>query len=108
MIKFERYINEDGKVAVLVSPGYGAGWSTWQSGDEEMFCMDKGLVEMRLRDATADEVEKYLRGRVAGYISTLGWGNVEIEWLDPGTQFTITEYDGSESLHLIADLSMTA
>lgn len=25
----------DGKVAVLVSPGFGAGWSTWNGDDED-------------------------------------------------------------------------
>ena len=29
MSKVERYINEDGKVGVLISGGFGAGWSTW-------------------------------------------------------------------------------
>ena len=27
MSKVERYINEDGKVGVLISGGFGAGWS---------------------------------------------------------------------------------
>jgi hypothetical protein len=104
----EKYVNEKGQVAVLVSPGFGAGWSTWAGGDEEFYAMDKGLIELRLRNATAGEVEKYCES-VKGETPYMGgWEDVKIRWLDPGTQFTIKEYDGSESLHLISDLSMTA
>lgn len=31
----ERFTREDGKVAVLISPDYGAGWSTWVSEEDE-------------------------------------------------------------------------
>ena len=34
----------DGKVAVLVSPGHGAGWSTWNAEHEEIL-FDPAIVE---------------------------------------------------------------
>ena len=38
-------IEQDGKVAVLYSPGYGAGWSSWASDDQrEALCMDARIV----------------------------------------------------------------
>ena len=47
MNKVERYINEDGKVGVLISGGFGAGWSTWaDSKDREFFLFDRGLVKL--------------------------------------------------------------
>lgn len=30
----EKYYNQNGELAVLISPGFGAGWSTWN--DEGM------------------------------------------------------------------------
>lgn len=38
-------IERDGKVAVLYSPGYGAGWSTWADARySETLCMDARIV----------------------------------------------------------------
>lgn len=41
----ERFTREDGKVAVLISPEYGAGWSAWVSEeDEEALVFDAKIV----------------------------------------------------------------
>jgi hypothetical protein len=32
-----------------------------------------------------------------------GFNQIEIEWVEPGTQFRIDEYDGSESLELLGE-----
>ena len=37
-------IEKNGKVAVLYSSGYGAGWSTWNEGHREALCMDARIV----------------------------------------------------------------
>ncbi len=38
-------IEKDGKVAVLYSPGFCAGWSTWADCDQkEALCMDARIV----------------------------------------------------------------
>ena len=51
----EYYYNEDGtKVAVLVSPGYGAGWSTW---NDDTLAYDKRVVEFWL---THKDNEKFM------------------------------------------------
>ena len=43
-MSFEKHI-VDGKVAILYSPGFGAGWSTWASGDtDKAMAMDRDLV----------------------------------------------------------------
>lgn len=52
----ERFTREDGKVAVLISPEYGAGWSTWVSEeDEEALLFDTQMVQAVLagQDRTA-------------------------------------------------------
>jgi len=106
----------DGKVAVLISPGFGAGWSTWASEHAwstwasehaEFALFDKGLVELAERGATTDEVETYLASKDMDFYKG-GWRDVEIRWLDQGTRFTVEEYDGSESLRMIEDLAFTA
>ena len=111
MSKVERYINEDGKVGVLISGGYGAGWSTWaDSKDREFFLFDRGLVTLALEKEAAwisqdnpviemntEELEDYLKENgIDSY--TGGWAGVYVKWMDQGTEFIVEEYDGSESL----------
>lgn len=103
----EKYVNDSGQIGVLVSGGFGAGWSTWGE-DSNFLSMDKTLVEMKLNNAPQEEVEAYcekVKG-VAPYMG--GWDDARVEWIDKGTSFTIEEYDGSESLRTISNLSMTA
>ena len=107
MDKVERYINEEGKVGVLISGGYGAGWSTWAGNqDREFLLFDRGLVELVLEKEAAYEkqidksfvdVEKYLHANNRDPY-TGGWAGVYVKWMDPGTEFIVEEYDGSESL----------
>lgn len=100
----------DGKVAVLYSPGFGAGWSTWAGGNEEFYVFDGGLVALAERKATSGDVEDYLKEKFGQdhYHYLGGWEQVRIEWLDQGARFVIEEYDGSESLRVVDDLRYTA
>lgn len=77
----------DGMVAVLVSPGYGAGWSTWSSNPSIMF--DPAIVEW---------VENGKVGHPPTEEYPGGLGEVEIHWLPVGAKFRIDEYDGHETL----------
>ena len=87
----------DGKVAVLYSPGFGAGWSTW--GDDGQFMVfDRGLVELAERRAPEAEVEAYILTKFPDSPYMGGWDGVQIEWLPIGTSFDVNEYDGSESI----------
>ena len=113
MDKVERYINEEGKVGVLISGGYGAGWSTWANDkDREFLLFDRGLVELVFEkeaayesrddewqkiDKSFDDVAEYLHANNRD-IYTGGWAGVYVKWMDPGTEFIVEEYDGSESL----------
>ena len=105
----EKYVNGDGEVGVLVSRGYGAGWSTWSTAPEFM-AMDKTLVQMKLDNATEEEVQEYLsayKHDVAGGY-TGGWNDCVVVWLDKGQSFRIDEYDGSETITTVDSLSLTA
>lgn len=89
----------DGKVAVLISPGYGAGWSSWGNDDLRYFMLfDPGLVGLALASADADDVEAYLsqKGIETPYLG--GWGSIKVQWVPVGTTFRVHEYDGFETL----------
>ena len=97
----------DGKVAVLVSPGFGAGWSTWayNGGEDSRDFMlhDPTLVGMVERGASVEEIEAYVRS-VHPDTYCGGADDLTIEWLPVGTAFRIHEYDGSESLEIRDDM----
>jgi hypothetical protein len=94
------------KVAVLVSAGYGAGWSTWVSDEyyRELFLFHPKLVQMvedgRGLEITSEWMEKEL-GIDDVYVG--GTNGLYIEWVPVGTKFIIHEYDGHESLKTIDD-----
>lgn len=84
----------DGKVAVLVSPGFGAGWSTWQ-GYECLFTPEvvEWVLAGKPRDAQPDWENLYDEEFYAG-----GAEDLYIVWVPIGRKFRVTEYDGAENL----------
>ena len=94
----------DGKVAVLVSPGCGAGWSTWFA----------GTADMRAWYLFAPEVVAWVEAGKPGGLARLeelagsaycgGGMDLEIEWLPIGTKFRVTEQNGSEEIELADDM----
>lgn len=103
-MEFERRYDDQGLVAVLISPGFGAGWSTWCSADSQREAMlfDSRLVDYILQTGT----EGF--GAFAeslGYDTYMGGvDDIQVEWLEPGTRFLVDEYDGSESIRTFDDL----
>ena len=94
----------DGKVAVLYSPGYGAGWSTW-NGDKyrEFLLHDEKLADL-VEFNQQDKIEEYVKSLYPGeYVCVLGAHQLQVEWVSPGTQFRIEEYDGSERIEFNDD-----
>jgi hypothetical protein len=81
-------------VAVLISPSYGAGWSTW--GTPNM-AFDGELAQAILNDLPNSELLK-IASKNWPNAHTGGLYNLEIVWVKQGTQFIIDEYDGYESL----------
>jgi hypothetical protein len=105
---FEKRYNEEGQVAVLISPGFGAGWSTWARGEahSEAMIFDSRLVDHVL--VNGNESLAYYAESL-GYTSYMGGAkDVEVIWLEPGTRFFIEEYDGSESIRTFEDLCYIA
>jgi hypothetical protein len=90
----------DGKVAVLYSPGWGAGWSTWNAQYPELV-FDSVIVDFVLNKS-----ENWYEG-ILSYCSmvypdayTGGVDTLEVEWLPVGTHFLIEEFDGNESIQV--------
>jgi hypothetical protein len=104
---WEKY-EQDGKVAVLISPGFGAGWATWA--DEELqqqFAMDRRLVEVVLaKGQPTEELMDEIFGE--DQYRYMGGLPVIVEWVDKGRPFYIHEYDGSETIKTTDDLIWTA
>lgn len=88
----------DGKVAVLVSHGFGAGWSTWNEYEDILMFHPKlvGMVEQGKEKQISEEWCENNLGLKDIYCG--GASDLTIYWLDEGTPFRIDEYDGSESL----------
>lgn len=105
-----RYV-KDGKVAVLLSWGYGSGWSTWNRNYPNI-AFDPFIVECVLEhnqlegDAKLDHLD-VLISKVVEYSKEaypdaclIGVWALGIEWVPVGEKFRIQEYDGSEAIIL--------
>ena len=90
----------DGHVAVLYSPGHGAGWSSWNieySTEELIF--DPGLVDLVLAGKEQEEIAVYATLKWPD-ACLLGLSELDVEWVPVGTKFQIGEYDGHESVNV--------
>jgi hypothetical protein len=93
--KYPRVIR-DGKVAVLYSPGYGAGWFSWNTDWPAMVFDPDMVAAVESGDCEAQEriaSEKWPNAYTGGL-------PLKIEWIDKGERFEINEYDGSESVRV--------
>lgn len=106
-IKELQKVIRDGKVAVLYSPGYGAGWYTW-SGHQELLFHPK-LVEMVEANRQNEITEEWILENIGlADVYTGGASDLQICWLPVGTAFRVDEYDGSESIQTHDDLTTIA
>ena len=86
---------EDGKVAVLYSPGFGAGWYTWNYDTPEIL-FDPAIVKL-VENKKWAELDTYVTLKYPE-IYKGGMTDLEVEWIPEGTLFKVNEYDGSESI----------
>jgi hypothetical protein len=96
----------DGKVAVLYSPGFGAGWSTWNYDFPECL-FDPEIVRMVEKETDPYEIAKFAESKYGEDFYAGGAEDLIIMWLPEGTEFIINEYDGSESIHLKEQMNWT-
>lgn len=89
----------NGKVAVLYSPDFGAGWSTWAhnpENKEQMIFCPALVLALEKGENLKDVAEQLFPNEYFG-----GLDDLKICWLDEGDRFWISEYDGSERVELI-------
>lgn len=103
-------MEKDGKVAVLYSPGFGSGWSTWNDDEWKPLLTTHREIVQAVLDADKEKAgrlaEQLIReaiGKADAYVCVLGADDLEVKWLPKGCEFDIEEYDGSESIHVIGD-----
>ena len=85
---------KDGKVAVLISYGFGSGFYTWGAPLEAIF--DPKLVGL-VESEDYDSANEYVKNTYPG-VYTGGVGDLVVVWVDEGEEFIIEEYDGNESI----------
>lgn len=92
----------DGKVAVLYSPGYGAGWYSWNDfkegyGERLLFCPRLVLAVLKESGEKPMDVAKLeFPNAYHG-----GIRDIAVEWIPKGTRFEIQEHDGYESVRIL-------
>lgn len=91
----KKYVR-DGRVALLVSRGYGAGWYSWNE-EYEQLLYDPVIVDMLLRGVDKCDIIQYC-DKEYPEAYTGGVRDLEVVWVDEGEQFRIEEYDGAESI----------
>ena len=96
-----------GNIEVLISPDYGAGWSTWSYNYGINLAVDKRIIDFYKKegnDVPEETLKEFLKS--IGYtehVCLIGWKKVTICIIEPYCKFKIIEYDGSEELLTFAD-----
>lgn len=97
----QKYL-KDGLVAIIYSPHYGAGWSTWNK-DNKQCIFDPFIVEQLIQNNSDcyDVINKYVDENYPKRFCKLGLRELKLQWLPIGTKFYIDEYDGYESVKVV-------
>jgi hypothetical protein len=91
----------DGLVAVLYSPGFGAGWSTWCDDDQRAWALYAPEIVQAVEEKRHDDIPALTEAKWgARHFYCGGSPGLRIEWLPVGTRFIVNEYDGSESIQV--------
>lgn len=94
------------KVAVIISPGFGSWFYTWNTEHPEMIFHPEIVKKIQEKERITEEFmasiwfpDVYIGSNV---------NELRIVWLKEWTKFKIDEYDGSESILTGEDLKLTA
>ena len=86
----------DGKVAVLYAPGSGVGWFTWSVSNTGMI-FDSVIVDAVENSLPFERIQEYMEATYPNAYCG-AYSDLEIRWIEEGTNFKIDEHDGSESI----------
>lgn len=99
----------DGKVAIVLSRGYGAGWGSWNYGVHDVIMFHPKIVQMVEEGRELDITEEWLKSELGlEEVFNGGRDGLYIKWIPEGTKFRIDEYDGAETIITDEDLNMVA
>lgn len=111
------YTDND-EIEILISPGFGGGWSTWND-DCINLAIDKRIINYFKKNGTGvdkknrlshdqfddlkykefkNQLKEFLESIGYNNVYTGGWKDIVIETVKPNCKFRIDEYDGSEEL----------
>ena len=91
-------IVRDGRVAVLISPEYGAGWSTWNPKHPGIL-FDPVIVDF-VEKQQDEELQVYVTLKYPG-INDDGIVGLTVEWIPQGALFRVNEHDGAETIEFL-------
>ena len=100
-------MDPDIQVAVVYAPGFGSAWSAREFGDLAqllMFHPDivRYVQNTPVQQRTESDIKAVLdRIGVTDYVYCGAVDDLRIRWVDEGTRFRITEYDGSERVEIL-------
>lgn len=106
----EKEIIRNGRVGILFSPGFGAGWYTWHGVDALL--RDPEVVHLvECRSKAPEQERQYYTEKIIEYCENTygtdyyygGADDLDIEWIELGDKFRITEYDGSEGIEYLTE-----
>ena len=93
-------LERDGKIAVLYSPNFGAGWSTWNTEEKyQGLLFDREIAEFVLANDLGAAISLARKKYPGAYIG--GVGTLTVEWVPKGERFMVEEYDGAEWVTII-------
>ena len=99
-------VTREGKVAVLVSDGYGAGWYSWN--EDKRLLFHPKLVDMVEQKRNSEITDEWVLENIGIEMYAGGARGLSIVWIEEGTAFEIDEYDGAESLKTLSSLTLVA
>lgn len=85
---------------VLISPGYGAGWSTWEG---KGLATDARLIDAFEHGVSEEEMHQLCADLGYGDVYMGGFKNLRVVEIPEGTFFRVSEYDGYESIEVFDD-----
>ena len=90
------------ETAILLSVGFGAGWSTW---NQKALAYDKRIIEYWNPcglHPSVEQMEKYLEKLGYKGVYMGGYEELRIEWVPTGSLVRINEYDGAERIEVLS------
>ena len=103
-VRADRIVRDGKEVAVLLSPGWGAGFITWNTGispfEPKLVALVLAGKQDELAKANPVEVAEWLGLGDDDYVSLHGADDLVITYVPLGMGFEYDEHDGNESLRL--------